>query len=82
MGINVNTDNTSTVVVIPHAKDQMTSRRKTLTSAMTQAESGLESAANGQLAQVDAQHQSSSAHFFTILPMISAELRQIGRAHV
>jgi hypothetical protein len=30
VGINVNTDNTSTVVVIPHAKDQMTSRRKTL----------------------------------------------------
>jgi hypothetical protein len=46
------------------------SAQQTQTSAMTQAESGLESAANGQLAQVDAQHQSSSAHFFTILNMI------------
>lgn len=44
--------------------------QQTQISAMTQAESALESAANTQLSNVDAQHQTNSAHFFTVLNMI------------
>lgn len=40
------------------------------TSAISQAESALESAASTQLSNVDAQHQTNSAHFFTVLNMM------------
>lgn len=44
--------------------------QQTQTSALTQAEAGLEAAANSQLSQVDSQHQTNSAHFFTVLNMM------------
>lgn len=40
------------------------------TSALSAVESGLESAANAQLGQVDAQHTANTAHFLTVLNMI------------
>ena len=46
------------------------SAQQAQTSALTRAESGLEAAANSQLSQVDVQHQTNSAHFFTVLNMM------------